>query len=419
MNDKHIQDAEPPREWQKIVSQMPFTLRPSLNRELSEWETLFPFERIMVATFFEGAQSLSAVELRTLTARLRAIETKMNINRSSFDEQVDTVEDSSLLARSAYYGEWRTQVQIVFDAIESHAPASFRELPQCKRVVVLLLPQDLPVEAEAFTAAWKSVGNALRITGSRDDLCGVLLSGGIESNGSGNAGVNQSDKDPSNIWLFDAGDWQANAFPSIRMDALSHLSFHELTPFKDRFLAELNTIPRDMSAADKTMTALRQTDWTEWCPTNWSDQKRLQRFVVDLFLSGNGSLIFPNSFVEWGASEAFRRARPQFVVARFGMRYKPKPFSSIAIFENQDKVSTLPDQDDPTGSAADAVILTKYVWLAAQRYSEYKEALCLCISEHLSSGWMILPPGADLKDLPSQFSAQELAHFVTSWMQQQ
>jgi len=44
-------------------------------------------------------------------------------------------------------------------------------------------------------------------------------------------------------------------------------------------------------------------------------------------------------------------------VARFGMRSKPKPFTSIAIFENQQRVSSLPDVVDPANSAIDAVIL--------------------------------------------------------------
>ncbi len=419
MNHEDVQAAEPPREWQRTISRMPFTMRPALNRELSEWGVLFPFERKMVGSFFDGADSLSAVELQTLTANLRSIETKMNIDRSSFNENAETLENSSQLARSAYYSAWRTQVQSVFRAIEAHAPAYSQPGPQPRRVVLLLLPQDLPVAPQTFSDIWKPVGSAVHIIGGAENLCDCLMSGRQDPSGNGSLFSGQSDNHPSSYWFIDAGHCQASAPSTATINAISSLSFTELKPFKDRFLAELNTIPRDMSEADKTITVLRQTDWTQWCPVAWKGQRRLQRFVVDLFLTGNGSLIFPNSFVEWGASEAFRRARPQVVVARFGMRYKPKPFSSIAIFEDQDKVSTLPDQDDPTGSAADAVILAKYVWLAAQRFSEYKEALCLCVSEHLNQGWLVLPQGTERRDLPGQLSAEELVHLVTTWRQRQ
>jgi hypothetical protein len=119
----------------------------------------------------------------------------------------------------------------------------------------------------------------------------------------------------------------------------------------------------------------------------------LRNFVVDLFLSGNGALIFGNAFAEWAASEALRRARPRGMVVRFGMRSKPKLFTGIAIFENQQQISALPDVDDREGSAVDALILARYVWLAASRYPEYEQAYCLCVSEFSNSAYLICPEG--------------------------
>ena len=104
-------------------------------------------------------------------------------------------------------------------------------------------------------------------------------------------------------------------------------------------------------------------------PRKLTASHRLRKFMIDLYLSGNGALIFSNAFVEWAASEVLRRARPRTIVARFGMRSKPKPFTSIAIFENQQRVSSLPDVDDPENSAIDAAILARYVWLAAAQVS--------------------------------------------------
>jgi hypothetical protein len=144
-----------------------------------------------------------------------------------------------------------------------------------------------------------------------------------------------------------------------------------------------------------------------------ANQPRLRRFVIELFLSGNGAVIFSNAFVEWAAAEALRRARPRAIVARFGMRSKPKPFTSIAVFENQQRVSSLPDLDDPENSAIDAVILARYVWLAASRYPEAEKTICLCVSEHLNSAYVVLPAGKSPAWSPERSVAPEE---LCSWL---
>ena len=130
-------------------------------------------------------------------------------------------------------------------------------------------------------------------------------------------------------------------------------------------------------------------------------------------------MIFSNAFVEWAASEAFRRARPRVLVARFGMRSKPKPFTSIAVFENQNRVSTVPNADDPENSAIDAAILSNYVWLAAQRYPEYEHSLCICLSEYLCSGLIVAPREVELKTHSGPYSADELYQLAVSWLANQ
>ena len=58
----------------------------------------------------------------------------------------------------------------------------------------------------------------------------------------------------------------------------------------------------------------------------------VQAFVRDLFLTGNGTLFVNNTFVEWAAVQAIRRAEPRLLVARYGVRDKMKPFSSLLLF---------------------------------------------------------------------------------------
>lgn len=401
--------------WQNTIARMPITLRPTLNQQLAEWPTLFPFEQARLADFFSAADSYSPAELSSLMAGLRSLEAKMDIADASFSQNGETLEFASQIARSAYYPQWRGEVQRVFNAIEARAAGEQKQrLPQ-KRLVLLVLPRNLPVERQTFSQYWQTSASEFQLTGDCEQFLHALMYGEANAPSIPDLLGSQPGVDPSELWFIDAENWLATSSSKTPATPLSALSFAELKPFRDQFLAQLNTIPRDLSGADQVVASLRRTDWTPWCPAALNSQPRLQRFVVDLFLSGNGALIFSSAFAEWAASEAIRRARPRVVAVRFGMRSKPKPFTSIAIFENQEKVSVLPDQADPPNSAVDAAILARYVWLAAARYPEYEQALCLCIAENLNAGWMIAPPGL-LQPGGRVFSPAELNSFVTRWI---
>jgi hypothetical protein len=175
------------------------------------------------------------------------------------------------------------------------------------------------------------------------------------------------------------------------------LSYERLAGFREHFSHEINTMQKDLSAADAVYDRLRKLDVTPWCPPEVAGVPVIREYLRSLYLSGNGALIYGNSFVEWGASEAFRRARPDFLVARFGVRSRPKPFTSVAVFENPDQINPLPAVDDLPGSALDAQVLALYVWLAANRYDEYRtNTACLCVAESLSEAYVIAPPEFDL-----------------------
>jgi hypothetical protein len=103
------------------------------------------------------------------------------------------------------------------------------------------------------------------------------------------------------------------------------------------------------------------------------------------------------------------------MVCRFGMRSKPKPFTSIAIFENQQTISALRNEDDPQGSATDALILARYVWLSAARHPEGAQTSLVCIAEASRSAYVIAPDGH-----PSSWTAagRVTPEALVDWMRQ-
>jgi hypothetical protein len=407
--DKARAEASSLDAFRSSIERLPVTMRPSLNQEISQWATLFPYEQNRVARFIGGVETFSPAALDALTAPLWALEKKMGVMQWNFSEASDTIENASQLARSAYYAEWRREVQRVFEAINSASRESAPMQTSYPRLILLFLPRSLPVDPLSDWKQWDPRGHEIKISGGSERLCELAMQGQAGLSSIATLAAQQGNRESSDLWLIDAqGKLSSMLSPPSPMNACS-LSYAALKPFRDRFLAELNKAPKDIQATDEIIANLRRESWDAWglWPAEVSSQPRLRRFVIELFLSGNGAVIFSNAFVEWAASEALRRARPRTIVARFGMRNKPKPFTSIAVFENQQRISSLPDVDDPENSAIDAMILARYVWLTAGRYPEQEQTLCLCVAEHGDCAYVIPPAGKSLGWSPEHPIAPE------------
>src|SRR5262249_46745746 len=99
----------------------------------------------------------------------------------------------------------------------------------------------------------------------------------------------------------------------------------------------------------------------------------LTAFVRDVLLTGNGTLVMDNTVVAWAALEAPRRAQPRIVIARFGVRDKLKPFSSMVMFAQPRASDHIPMAQDPIGSFVDVEQLSYYVWLNAEKNPAYRK----------------------------------------------
>jgi hypothetical protein len=173
---------------------------------------------------------------------------------------------------------------------------------------------------------------------------------------------------------------------------------------------------RDISDADAIYAKLRSMDVSDWCPPEVGNIPALREFIRALFLTGNGSPPFSSAFVEWGAVEAIRHARPTVVVAEFGLRNKPKPFTSVAVFENQEKATPQPPVPDPEDSAVDAVILAYYTWLGAARYVEYQRAACRCLFDRTPYAMVAGVKEFPLWDEKEPVAPQRIAALLQTWL---
>jgi len=389
-------DLQTREAYRRAIRRVPTTMQPGLNQKLNQWDSLFPFERKQLVDFLRGLDQFSSAQFDELVHPLLTLEVKMGVEHWNFSTEADTVENASLLARSPYYADWRHEVDRIFAAIEDAAHNSEPKAKSPGRVVLLVLPRSLPITTIAAKKPWDTRGVEVQLDGDPAKLCELAMSG---TDGLPAALTAQHEStvqaDSADCWLIDAEASLSKLLPSPRPPA-SLLEYTVLAGFRDRFLARVNTIPKDIHGADQVLAEVRSEDWSALWPASLAGEDRLRSFMVDLFFSGNGALIFSNAFVEWAASEAIRRARPRVMVCRFGMRSKPKPFTGIAIFENQKTISMLRDEDDPQGSAVDALILARYIWLSAARHPEGAQTAFVCVSEASRTAYVIPPEGRSL-----------------------
>jgi hypothetical protein len=394
--------------YRVLIKRLPLTIRPAFNGQLGSWDTLFPFERQRFRDLMRGVGSFDAPGFDALIAPLRQLESKMNVQSWNFSQSTDTMENASLLARSADYSEWRNQVQRFYSAVQNAARSTARAQAEQSRIVVAILPKCLPFDPSTVWKKWKNLGIELSVEGEASSIAELLL-----KEESPVLKLSQ-EPDPSDLWLIDA----VSGISAFNNPA-SILTCAALNPLRERVLAEVNTVPKSIEVTDQTLAAIRAHNWDQWWPPELKSNPLLHKFVMDVYLSGNGALIFSNAFVQWAANEAIRRARPRVLIARFGMRAKPKPFTGIAIFENQQRISALPDVDDPQGSALDAVVLARYILLSAQRYPESEQTAFLCIAESAQSAYLVLPDALkstwnDQKSATSEQIAQYLINHLSA-----
>jgi hypothetical protein len=119
----------------------------------------------------------------------------------------------------------------------------------------------------------------------------------------------------------------------------------------------------------------------------------LGEFARAILLSGNGTLLINNTFVEWACVQGVRRARPAVTLISYGIRNKVKPFSSLLIYADQDLTNPIPTQADVLGSYVDLEIFHQYIWQEFMKYSEYRgNTAFLFVADGTDEMLAIAPP---------------------------
>jgi hypothetical protein len=316
-----------------------------------------------------------------------------------------SVEGVGVLARSPLYPQWRTEVEKVFARIDD-AVADAGALKAVNRLIVCVLPAHLPLPRSPLWPDLEKQASSLLL----DEPLGKMLPDFAAALAA--RPLRPGVEDVEATWIFELG---AEAAAPARSASATVISWTALAATRREFLNRLNTISRSLKSVDQTHEELKRLDISRMLGPSLGGKPRLREFVRTLLLSGNGALVFNNSFVEWGASEALRRVQPQVTMACFGIRQKLKPFSSTVLFEDQSRSNPAPDEDDPAGSLEDGVLLARYVHLAAERVPAYQDRTLTLLAAQDLDQVLVLGPKAALP-ASARVSSQQLTAFALAWL---
>jgi hypothetical protein len=284
-------------------------------------------------------------------------------------------------------------------------------------VVVILYGQGIAIQRDKLWARLRGVGARvpLRLEGATasEPFLRALFAAGSNGLPFSSLGLGLGD-----LWLVEAGE-SLHRLCEGRPGHAIGLSYARLRAYRETLARSLyQKVLGGVSGPQELAAYVRELDLAPPEGALLHSDALLRAFVRDVLLGGNGTLLVNNTFVEWSAVQALKRAQPRLLVARFGVRDKMKPFSSLLLFSSPRPTDQVPILEDPFGSFVDVEQLGYYVWLNAEKSAAYRgKTLYLLLAEGVDEMLAIRPepPGGAARELP-EATLSQVSATLAGWL---
>jgi hypothetical protein len=401
------------RQHRESLGRLPVTVRAFIGLEAEKWPTFFAPEKAYLTALLESLASPAAAPVLAAVSRIESEAGCRDVKESDPHRLQDATQ--SLLRRRGLLPRWRHEIDQVFQALQPGIDETLYPADAPRRVVVLLYGQGIAIQRDKLWARLRGLGRAVPLrlegaTASEPFLRGLL--GGVSAGRS----FPSFGLDPSDAWIVEAGETlhALCAEPAARATALSHA---RLRPYREALARSLyERVLEGVSGPQELAAYVRELDLAPPEGALLRSDPVVRAFVRDVLLGGNGALLVNNTFVEWSAVQALKRAQPRLLVARFGVRDKMKPFSSLLLFASPRPTDQVPIVEDPFGSFVDAEQLSYYVWLNAEKSAAYRgKTLYLLLAEGVDEMLALRPQPPPAGDVPAA-SLSEVAATIAAWL---
>ena len=368
-----------------LLRRLPATVHAFLLVDLQKWSALFPAEQRYQRALLEHLSQTPPDALLRLSGAIARVETEAALTKISerdparFQDQAQAA-----LRRQNLVTAWRREVDLFFQQIDPALEARLFPTDSPRRVVLQLYGNGIAVQPDKL---W----SRLRTTGMRIPLRldGVKSSGDYLRALTSFFGTLRSDAGfvPTDAWIIESHAALLDLVQKESTDARppTGLSYERLLPYRDSLMRALfSKIQSGVESPQAFAAYARSLKLAPEPGVLLNPTEVVQTFVRDVLLTGNGTLFVNNTFVEWAAAQALRRAQPRVLVARYGVRDKLKPFSSLLLFSQPRTSDVIPLIEDPVGSFIDVEQLAYYVWVHAEKSAAYrKRTLYLFLAENV------------------------------------
>jgi hypothetical protein len=258
---------------QGVLARLPITFLPFVNQQIAQWEYLFPNERRSVERLVLWVAQLTPPESGALFGEVVQLENRMGVRNWQFSTSEQTILNSSQLARSPYFEDWRRAVQSVFDAVDRCAMQTdeTRAKP-AHRLILIDLPRSLPVDAKHVWRPWGEIGRPLQLDpgleSGASSFFDFLVAGSRGPDGKATQGLldlaaGRPEATPSDTWSIEAGGSLLNtvleqSVVGAPLPNATLLSYARLDLYRKNFSHEMNTMRKDLADADAVFDRLRK-----------------------------------------------------------------------------------------------------------------------------------------------------------------
>jgi hypothetical protein len=400
------------RQHRELLGRLPVTLRAFIGIEAEKWPTFFAPEKAYLTALLESLAGPQAASVLAGVTRLEAESGCRDLRESDPHRLQDATQ--LLLRRRGLLPRWRREIDEVFEALQPRIESQLYPEGAPRRVVVIVYGQGIAIQRDKLWARLRGIGRRvpLRLEGgaASEPFLRALFAtsaGGIPFSAFG--------LDPGDAWIVEAGE-ALHALCGERTTGVTGLSYSRLGTYRETLARSLyKKVLEGVSGPQELAAYVRALDLAPPEGALLHGDALVQAFVRDVLLGGNGTLLVNNTFVEWAAVQALKRAQPRLLVARFGVRDKMKPFSSLLLFSSPRPTDQVPILEDPLGSFVDVEQLSYYVWLSAEKSAAYRgKTLYLLLAEGVDE-MLAIRLGAPMGDLPAA-TLPEVSATMAGWL---
>jgi hypothetical protein len=359
------------------LARLPATVHAFILVELEKWPLLFVPEQRYQRALLDHLSRTPPRELEGAVAGIARIEAESGVARLSEHSPARFQDESqALLRRRGLFTAWRGEVDAFFQTVDPQLEAQLYPADAPRRLVVQIYGSGIEVQRDRLWKPFKGMGVRVPLNLEAAATTAAFLrqlTGEVEPGRGAPALFTGTIDSPLDGWIVESHDALHAVCSAAAPAALTGLSYDRLGPYRDDLTRALYRKVQDgVDSPQAFASYARSLRIAPPGGTLINPADILIAFVRDVLITGNGTLLMNNTFVEWAAVQALRRAQPRILITRFGVRNKLKPFSSMVLFSQPRPTDHVPIAPDPAGSFVDVEQLAYYIWLNAEKNPAYR-----------------------------------------------